>query len=98
MGSSYNVYNTGDAVIFTATFKKADGELVDPTEIHLRVKRSSGEIDELTAERQSLGVWRATYSLIGKTHGEYQYRWTGTGTVQVASQGAFYVLPVSVPN
>lgn len=98
MGSSYNVYNTGDAVIFTATFKKADGELVDPGEIHLRVKRPSGEIDELTAERQSLGLWRATYSLIGKTHGEYQYRWTGTGAVQVAAQGAFYVLPVSVPN
>jgi hypothetical protein len=98
MASSYNVYDTGDAVILTATFRKPDGELVDPTEIHLRVKRSSGEIDELTAERQSLGLWRATYNLIGKTHGEYQYRWTGTGAVQVVSQGAFYVLPVSVPN
>ena len=98
MGSSYNVYNTGDAVIFTATFKNAEGELVDPIEIHLRLKRSSGEIDELTPERQSLGLWRATYSLIGKTQGEYQYRWTGAGTVQVAAQGAFYVLPVSVPN
>jgi len=98
MGSSYNVYIVGDAVIFTATFKKADGELVDPSEIHLRVKRSSGEIDEPTPEKQSLGLWRATYSLIGKTQGEYQYRWTGTGAVQVVSQGAFYVLPVSVPN
>ena len=98
MGSSYNVYNTGDAVIFTATFRKADGDLTDPTEVRLRVKRSSGEIDELTAERQSLGLWRTTYSLIGKADGEYRYRWTGIGAIQVAEESAFYVMPSSVPN
>jgi len=98
MASSYNVYNTGDAVIFTATFKTAAGDAADPSEVKLRIKRSSGEFDDLTPERQQAGIWRATYSLIGKTQGEYQYRWTGTGAVQVAAQGAFYVLAVSVPN
>jgi hypothetical protein len=98
MASSYNVYNIGDAVIFTATFKNTVGELANPTEVHLRVKRPSGDIDELMPENPSPGVWRATYSLIGKTHGEHHYHWSGTGAVQAVGEGAFYVLASSVPN
>ena len=98
MANSYNIYNAGDAIILTATFRNADNALVDPTEVHLRIKRSSGEVDDLTPERQEMGVWRAMYSLAGKSQGEYQYRWVGTGAIQAAGQGAFYVAPVSIPN
>jgi hypothetical protein len=98
MASSYNVYDAGDAVILTATFKNAEGDPTNPTEVLLRVKKSSGEIDDLTPESEETGIWRATYSLIGKAEGEYRYRWTGTGALQVAGEGTFYVLPVSVPN
>jgi len=97
MPGSYNVYNVGDAVFLTATFKSASGDLSDPTEVQLRVKRSSGEVDALAPERQGLGVWRCVYSLVGKAHGEYRYRWEATGALIVVGEGAFYALPSSVP-
>jgi hypothetical protein len=98
MPESYNVYNIGDAVILTATFKDATGALADPTQVHIRVKGPSGQIDELIPENTDRGAWRATYSLIGKPQGEYHYRWAGTGAVQVAKEGVFYVSAAFVPN
>jgi hypothetical protein len=69
------------------TFRDADGNLVDPTEVTLYVKNPAGALSTYTygaaeVTRESLGVFTKAVTL--DASGVWYYRYKGTGSVVVA--------------
>jgi hypothetical protein len=86
-----NTYDIASLVQLTGTFKNAAGTLTDPSAVTCTVRDPAGAVTTPAASRASAGVWTATVDLTGATPGVWNYRFSGTGTVQAAEEGSFYV-------
>jgi hypothetical protein len=88
-----NVWQLGDLVRLSATYKDLADALVDPTSVQLEVTRPSGALDSYTwpagptLTRESLGVFRRDYAITER--GRHYYRWISTGNGQAAEPGEF---------
>jgi len=80
-------YSRDTEVELKGTFRDADGNLVDPTEVTLQVRTPAGVISSYTygaaeVTRESLGVFTKGVTL--DASGVWYYRYKGTGAVVVA--------------
>jgi hypothetical protein len=87
-------YDQGDSVTLTCTFTNSAGTNTDPTEVILRVKDASGNVDVYTytlAEitQSATGIYTKAITL--DESGDWFYRWEATGDVIAAVEGAIYV-------
>lgn len=87
-------YGINDQARLISTFTDINGNLSDPTAVTLTVRDPSGVETTYTwvsnaIVRDSLGVFH--YDLLVTLAGIYDYRWAGTGAVQVESEGSLTV-------
>lgn len=90
-----NIYDVGDLVRVSATFKRG-AALDDPTTVTLKIRKGDGTSATYTYAlgqviRDSLGIFHADISL--DVPGTWAYRWEGTGPTQAAGQNTFVVQP-----
>lgn len=88
------VYDVGDVVTLSATFRDEDGALADPTIVTLLVETPSGDVNEVTASSASTGLY-STDVLITES-GVWRMRWESSGNPTAAEEGRFYVRPQRV--
>lgn len=81
-----NAFDVGDTVRLTATFRDAEGNLIDPASVTLRVRKPGGVIITVSVTRESLGVYRGDVSV--DVPGTWLYEWSAPGG---AEEGAFFV-------
>jgi hypothetical protein len=79
-----NVFNIGDEARVTATFKAANGALVDPTEVVVKVRTPEGVETEDTPTRASTGVYY--YDLALTAPKKWNVRFVGTGAAVAANE------------
>lgn len=91
-----SVYIAGQTVEFRCTFTDADGTLVDPTDVTLRLRPPLGADQDYawsgaSVTRVSVGFFRvrATLGVVGV----WLYRWRGTGPLGALSAGQVVVRP-----
>jgi hypothetical protein len=92
-----NTYNPDQGITVSTTFRDPAGELADPTDVYLDVRRHP-DADGTTytygtdpeVVRDSEGAYSA---LLEGPHeaGTWYYGWRGTGAVVGAEQGAYLV-------
>jgi hypothetical protein len=88
------VYQQGETVPLTATFRDAAGVLADPTVVTLTVRKPDGTALTPTPTRTSTGVWtygQSTDPTALSDVGIWWYTYRGTGTVDATEQGSFVV-------
>lgn len=86
------MYDIGDKVTLTATFRNRAEALVDPSEIACRIKRPDGTVTVLAIgdlTRLSLGVWER--DVVVDQAGVWHYRFEATGNIQTAGEERFRV-------
>jgi hypothetical protein len=84
-----NEYDIGAGVTLEALFSK-DGTPRDPTEVTLTLKTPDGEQESITTlEHPSTGHYTGDY--VPDDHGDYYYRFAGTGALTAAAEGRFRV-------
>lgn len=89
-----SVYNIGDIATLTAAFTiAATGTAANPTTTVITVRAPDGTESTPAVSNPSTGSEQAQVSLT--LAGEWLWRAVGTGAVQAAGQGAFYVTPNS---
>ena len=78
-------YDIEQSIDLKVTFALPDGTKIDPTEVHLQVKTPSGVVahykytqSEIT--KTDVGMYQKT--IIVNEHGDWWYRFAGTGTCQ----------------
>lgn len=86
-------YDVGDLVRLKVDFTDADGAPADPSAVGLRVKRDGVTSTYTDAVQDSTGAYHKDVNV--DAPGVWTYRWTGTGAVQAAEEGRFFV---RVPN
>jgi len=85
-----NIYDVGDRVIITATFKTSDGVLADPSSVSAVVRAPDGTIQTFTAPAHpSTGYYEQAVD--PSTPGNWRYKFVGTGTMLTVQEGMFYV-------
>lgn len=89
-------FDIGDRLTLTASFRDADGELADPSEVTLDVLSPDGTVTRIDVDSASTGVWTGTVD--PDTSGRWVYRWVGTGAVVAAEEGSFSVRRRRVPE
>lgn len=82
-------YDVGDLVRLAVEFTDADGAPADPTAVSLRVKHGSTTDVYTDAETDSTGAYHKDVEATAP--GAWSYRWIGTGAVQAAEEGRFFV-------
>lgn len=85
-----NEYDIGAGVVMEANFTK-DGEARNPTVVTLTVKppdKDAAEID-VDVTNPSTGKFKGEIEVTD--HGDYYYRFQGTGSVVAAKEGRFRV-------
>ena len=92
-------YYVGDALRFSCEFTDMDDTATDPTTVTLLLESPSGTVTTLThgageITRASVGSYY--YDRLVDESGLWEWRWVGTGAVQRARQGRFYVKPENV--
>ena len=85
----------GDEAVFTATFRDADHELVNPTTVTFKIARptleSSISSPNAAISNPSVGVWKYTYLIPNDTPGTWYVRIVGTGALNSAGEASFEV-------
>lgn len=89
-----DVYDIGDLIKLTATFKNSGGTPTDPTTITLRVTDPVATTSVYTyalaqVTKESAGVY--SKSITPASSGYWHYRWEGTGAVEQVEQGLFFI-------
>lgn len=84
-----NVYDIGDLVTLSATFKNNAGTLTDPTTVIFRIKDPSGTVTSPSPIKDSTGLYH--YDLSITLAGTYWYHFEGTGLCQDAEEAYFTV-------
>jgi uncharacterized protein YfaS (alpha-2-macroglobulin family) len=86
-----NVYDIGDEVELTGTFKDAAGALASPSSVVCRVKKPDGTLlnPNPVVTSPSTGVFKAIVD--PDAAGEWWYRFEGTGGTKAAGEGVFKV-------
>lgn len=84
-------YDVGDRVQLTATLTDDDGVLTDPTAVTVTIRKPDGTASSSTPTKDSTGVYSKDVDI--DQHGNWFYRFAGTGALVVAEEGEFYVRP-----
>tara|TARA_R100000808_G_C2095037_1_gene114012 strand:+ start:539 stop:823 length:285 start_codon:yes stop_codon:yes gene_type:complete len=79
-----NLYDVGDLVRLTGTFKDINGTLHDPTAVVLEITDPAGTKTTPTPTNSSVGVY--DYDLDLNQEGRWLYRFSATGTGQAAEE------------
>ncbi len=88
-------YLIGSLVRLLAEFKDADGVLMDPDEVKIRVLDPSGNqttkvyLTDAEVIKDADGMYH--YDLDASAAGTWAYRWEGSGTGQAAAEHTFTV-------
>lgn len=84
-----NEYDIGAGVTLEALFSK-DGSARDPSEVTLTLKTPDGATEPVTAlAHPATGHYTGDY--VPNDHGDYYYRFAGTGALTAAAEGRFRV-------
>lgn len=87
-----NSYDVGNIIVLQANFYSGTpAALVDPTSVKVLVSSPSGPATLFTPTRISKGVY--TYLLDLESQGVWQYRWTCSGNIKAAANGALICTP-----
>jgi|ERR1700755_1094917 len=89
------VYDVGDAVELTATFK-VDGEETDPTTVNFKVRKPNGQIETFSWPSEDSNVHHSSTGnflllYFPQTKGFYRYRIEGIGLAYGTEEGTFRV-------
>lgn len=91
--SEPNLYDLGDLVRVSGTFKTQAGAAIDPSTVSFEFRRPDGTVTSYaypaTIVRDSLGTYHV--DIDANAPGTWRYRWESTGTGQAAEEGAFVV-------
>lgn len=93
-----NIYDIGDVVTIAASFL-VGSTLTDPTTTTLVVMApdtTETTVTQGTLVHDSVGKFHYNYSIPVQA-GNYNYRWTGTGTCIASSEGNFVVRSRQTP-
>src|SRR6185295_8865126 len=89
---SDNLYQVGDPLPLTGTFRNSAGNLADPTTVTLSVRKPDGALLTPTPTSTLTGIWTYTVpSATNDTPGLWWYTFTGTGAVAAVQQGSLLV-------
>jgi len=93
-----STYDIGDRPRETASFTNAAGAAADPTTVKCHVENPAGSVASHTYSassgeivRTGAGVYYLDITTTG--FGQYEVRWSGTGTVVASVEGYFSVRP-----
>jgi hypothetical protein len=89
------VYDIGDEIVLTGTFKNRAGQLTNPTAVVCKVRKPDGTTATLSTTNPSTGVFEAVLDIV--LAGEHWFRFTGTGAVKAAAEQSFSVRSQQVP-
>jgi hypothetical protein len=85
-------YDIGDAVTMRAAFATEAGVPTNPTDVTLRTLSPAGvEATYALGSLTALGAGVYTKTISVAESGRWFYRWLGTGAVQAAEEGDFWV-------
>ena len=89
-----DLYDVGDVLPLTCTFRNASGDLADPTDVRLEILAPDGTettfvYSGLDITRTSLGLY--TRDVTFTASGTWSWRWTGTGAVGAVDEGSLRV-------
>lgn len=85
-------YPVGSLVRVSAAFTDASGAAVDPTTVTLQVKTPAGTVTSyVDPDVVHDGVGLYHYDIDGSTVGNWEYRWSSTGTGQAAEESSFTI-------
>lgn len=84
-------YDIGDRVRITASFVNSAGTPTNPTAVTVTVRKPDGQTVSPTASSSVTGTWEADVD--PDQHGNWFYRFAGTGALVVAEESQFYVRP-----
>jgi hypothetical protein len=87
-------YDIGDVVRLTATFSNVAGVATDTTAV-LSLEAPDGTVTTPSVTHGATGVY--TVDVTPTAFGVWYYRWSGTGGVTTAEEGAFTVRRRRVP-
>lgn len=82
-------HDVGDLARLSVVFKDADGAPTNPTTVTLKVRRAGVTTTYTDAVNDSAGSYHRDVSV--DAAGLWVYRWIGTGAVQAAEEGRFFV-------
>jgi len=90
-----NVYDKGDEVRFSCTFKDLNGNAVDPTTVVFKIKDPSSNVTTYTygtdseVVKDSTGNYHVDY--VVDESGTWSVRWEGSGNISAAGEQKIYV-------
>ena len=85
-----NKYTKGTLVRMQASFSVVGGSASDPTTVAASVKDPTGALSSPQVVRDGIGAYHADFT--PSLPGVHYYRFTGTGGLTVAAEGAFVVV------
>jgi hypothetical protein len=85
-------YDVGDEITLEATFD-VDGVLTNPTSTVCTVRKPDGSTTTPTVTNPSTGKFQAKVTPAVGEHGDWQYRFDGTGTAKAGGRKMFLVRP-----
>lgn len=84
-------YDIGDRIRITASFVNSAGAATNPTAVAVTVRKPDGSTTAPSASSDVVGTWYADVD--PDQHGNWFYRFAGTGALVVAEESQFYVRP-----
>lgn len=89
--ASLGTFDIGTLVTLTGTFKNSAGAPTNPTAVTCTVQDPAGTVTTPTATNAGTGIYTANVDLTGGVAGMWWFRFAGTGTIQAAEEGWFFV-------
>ena len=86
-----NNYMVGQAVRLSAVFRNSAGTATDPDTITVKYRNPAGTITSATPTKDSTGNYHYDVTIPSDGHGEWLFRFEGTGAVTAADEAAFWV-------
>ncbi len=98
MTTTYNTYDLGQTITFSAEFYNSSSALADPTKVIFKWKTPAGAIysgvypDDATITRVAAGRYYIQLDLptaSASANGAWRYAWYGTSALKAAYEGQF---------
>ena len=86
-----NTYSVGTLVQCNVTFQNTSGVNTDPSTVTATIKDPSGVETNPAVTKDGVGLYHFTFTTA--LPGVHYYRFNGTGTLVVAAESAFVVVP-----
>lgn len=97
MPTPFNIYDIGNAVRCSVTFRTISNIIADPNSVFFHLMTPSGTTHLYTyganSELQKLTTGVYYVDVLAQQQGAYYYRFEGSGTIQSAEESYFVVRP-----